>query len=60
MLKILPAELGIRFKILTIKRKTDNFISHGIVFGKFSRIKILMRCGHLTIIDTTHNSNWLY
>ena len=60
MLKTLPAELRISFKTLTVKRKTDNLISHGIEFGKLSRLKILMRRGHLTIIDATHNTNRLH
>ena len=57
MLKALPAELGISFEILTVEKKTDDLISHGIVFGKLSRLKILMKCGDFTIMDATHNTN---
>lgn len=60
MLKKLSAKLGISFKTLMVKRKTNNFISHDIVFEKLSGLKILMRREHLTIIDTTQNTNWLY
>ncbi len=60
MLEALLAELRLSFETLTVKRKTDNLISHGIVFGKLSRLKILMRRGHLTIMDATHNTNCLH
>ncbi len=59
MLEDLPAELGLSFEILTVKGKTDNLISHDNVFRKLSRFKILMRHRHLTIMDTTHNTNYL-
>ncbi len=60
MLKTLPAKLGINFETLIVKRKTDNFISQNIVFGKILGLKILMRHRHLTIIDATHNTNQLH
>lgn len=38
--------------MLTVsKRKTDNLISYGIIFGKLSRLKILIKRGNLTIIN---------
>lgn len=40
--------------------KIDNCIFDGIVFGKFSRFKILMKRGYLTIVDVTHNINRLH
>ena len=59
MLEVLSAELGISFKILMVKKKTDNFTLHGIVFEKLSRLKILIKCRHLTIIDAIHITNRL-
>ncbi len=50
MLEDLPVELGLSFETLT----------YGIVFGKLSRLKILMRRAHLTIMDATHKTNRLY
>lgn len=57
MLKTLPAEFGISFEML---RKTGNFISYSIVFGKLSMLKILMKHGHQIIMDTSHNVNRLH
>lgn len=57
MLEALPAELGISFEPLMVKRKTDKLILHTIIFGKLSRLKILMRRRHLTIMDATYNTN---
>lgn len=34
ILRVLPEELAIKYKIIMVKRKTDGFISHGIVFRK--------------------------
>lgn len=47
--------------MLTVsKRKTDNLISYGIIFGKLLRLKILIKRGNLTIINAIHNTNWLH
>lgn len=42
-LKALPAKSAIIYKIITIQRKTDSRISHGIIFEKLSRLQILIR-----------------
>lgn len=60
MLKALQAKLSMSFKILVVKKKTDNCISHGIVFEKLLRLKILMKRGHLTVMDATYNTNRLH
>ncbi|MCJ1345134.1 hypothetical protein MMC31_003339 [Peltigera leucophlebia] len=60
MLRALPEESAVKYEIMTVKRKTDGLISHGIVFGKLSRLQILMRRGHLTLMDATHNTNRLH
>ena len=36
MLKAIPAESAVTYEILTVQRKTDSCISHGIIFGKRS------------------------
>lgn len=43
MLKTLLAELRLSFETLTVKKKTNNLILYNIIFGKFLRLKILMR-----------------
>ena len=60
MLTALPTESAVQYEIMTVKRKTDSLISHGIVFGKLSRLQILVRRGHLTFMDVTHNTNRLH
>lgn len=60
MLRALPVESAVRYKIMTVRRKTDSLILHGIVFGKLSLLQILMRRGHLTLMDATHNTNRLH
>lgn len=60
MLQALPAEAAVTYEIITVQRKTDGRISHGIIFGKLSRLQTLMRRGHLTLMDATHNTNRLH
>lgn len=60
MLQVLPAEAAVTYEIITVQRKTDGCISHGIIFGKLSRLQTLMRRGHLTLMDATHNTNRLH
>ena len=45
---------------MMVKRKTDSLISHGIVFGKLSRLQILIRRGNLIVMEATHNANRLH
>ena len=60
MLKALPVELAIRYKIMTVQKRTKSFISYSIVFGKLSQLQILMRRVHLTLINVIHNTNRLH
>ena len=60
MLQALPAEAAVTYEIIMVQRKTDSRISHGIIFGKLSRLQTLMRRGHLTLMDATHNTNRLH
>ncbi len=60
VLQALPAEVAVMYEIITVQRKTDGRISHGIIFGKLSRLQTLMRRGHLTLMDATHNTNRLH
>ncbi len=60
MLQALPAEAAVTYEIITVQRKTDGRISHGIIFGKLSRLQTLMRRGHLTLMDAMYNTNRLH
>ncbi len=60
MLKAIPAESAVTYKILMVKKKMDSFISYAIIFGKLFRLQNLMRRGHLTLMDATHNTNRLH
>ena len=44
---------------LQITRVIDRETSHAVAFAKRSRLRILMRRGHLTLMDSTHNTNHL-
>lgn len=52
--------MGLSFKTLMVKRKTNNFILYDIKLEKLLRFKIPMKHGHLTIINVTYNINHLY
>lgn len=40
-------------------RQADGQESVGLVFGSEEGLKTLRLRGHLTLMDTTHDSNWL-
>ena len=44
---------------LKISRAVDGEKSYAIAFAKRSRLKILIKRGHLTLMDSTHNTNHL-
>lgn len=44
---------------LEITRLIDRGKSHAIAFAKRSRLLVLMKRGHLTLMDSTHNTNQL-
>lgn len=59
MLEVLQSGLGPSLEKLTVKKKTDNAISYGIVFGKLSRFTILMKREYLSIRNAIHNTHYV-
>ena len=60
VLPALSVKSAVKYEIMIVKKKTDSLISHGSIFRKLSRLQILMRNKHVTLIDTIHNGNRLY
>lgn len=60
MLKILLAKLNINFENFIIKKKINNVILYSIIFRKFLRLKILIRCRYFIIRDLIYNTNNLH
>lgn len=48
------------FETLIVKRKTNNLISHIIIFRKFLKLKILIKYRYFIIINIIYNTNYLY
>lgn len=60
MSKALLVKAAIRLKIIIVQKKTDSRIFYSIIFEKLLQFQIFMKRGHLILINTTHNTNWLY
>ncbi|KAI9728551.1 MAG: hypothetical protein M1835_003676, partial [Candelina submexicana] len=52
-------EMGYMTHSLTVPRKSDSEDSRGTVYSTLQRLEVLRLRGHLTLMDSTHETNWM-
>lgn len=51
ILKALPKELAIKYKIIIVKKKMNSLISYNIIIGKLPQLQILMKKEYFIFIN---------
>ncbi|KAI9796654.1 MAG: hypothetical protein M1835_003450, partial [Candelina submexicana] len=52
-------QMGYLTRNITVLRKSDGEDSRGTVYSTPQRLEVLRHRGHLTLMDSTHDTNWL-